>query len=87
MHFRSNKKNNKNISINKPIGFDKDGNEISFIDVIKTPTPDFNEEIHIKNNVNLLKTRIIRFDPCFTFHLYHYTYLIFYIISYITLHE
>ncbi len=55
MHFRSNKKNNKNLSINEPIGFDKDGNEISFIDVIKTPAPDFNEEIHIKNNINLLK--------------------------------
>jgi len=55
MHFRSSKKNNKNVSINEPIGFDKDGNEIAFIDIIKTPDPDFNEEIHIKNNINLLK--------------------------------
>jgi RNA polymerase sporulation-specific sigma factor len=55
MYFRSNKKNNKNVSINEPIGFDKDGNEISFIDIIKTPSPDFTEELHIKNNINLLK--------------------------------
>ncbi len=55
MYFRSNKKNNKNVSINEPIGFDKDGNEISFIDIMKTPNPDFNEELHIKNNVMLLK--------------------------------
>lgn len=55
MHFRSSKKNNKNVSINEPIGFDKDGNEIAFIDIIKTPDPHFNEEIHIKNNINLLK--------------------------------
>ncbi|MGI6324424.1 MAG: RNA polymerase sporulation sigma factor SigK [Bacilli bacterium] len=58
MYFRSNKKNSKNVSINEPIGYDKDGNEISFIDIIKTPNPDFNEEIHIKNNVNLLKKYI-----------------------------
>lgn len=55
MYFRSNKKNNKNVSINEPIGFDKDGNEISFIDIIKTPSPDFTEELHIKNNITLLK--------------------------------
>ena len=30
MYFRSNKKNSKNISLNEMIGFDKDGNEISF---------------------------------------------------------
>src|SRR5574344_819579 len=41
MYFRSDKKNNKNISINESVGFDKDGNEITFLDILKTPKPDF----------------------------------------------
>src|SRR5574344_1527983 len=41
MHYRYDKKNNKNISINESVGFDKDGNEITFLDILKTPKPDF----------------------------------------------
>lgn len=55
MYFRSNNKNNKNISINESIGFDKDGNEITIVDIMKTPKPDFVEEIHLKDNVDLLR--------------------------------
>ena len=55
MFFRSNKKNNKNISIDKPIGFDKEGNEITFLDVLKTPNHDFALDIHTKDNIKLLK--------------------------------
>jgi RNA polymerase sporulation-specific sigma factor len=55
MYYRSDKKNNKNISLNESIGFDKDGNEISFLDILKTPKPDFALDIHNKNNINLLK--------------------------------
>ncbi|HHT38690.1 MAG TPA: sigma-70 family RNA polymerase sigma factor [Mollicutes bacterium] len=55
MHFRSDKKNSKNISINESIGFDKDGNEITFLDVLKTPKPDFIEDINIKDNIKALK--------------------------------
>lgn len=54
MYFRNDKKNNKNISIEESIGFDKDGNEITFMDILKTPKPDFIEDIHIKNNIKLL---------------------------------
>ena len=54
MYFRSDKKNNKNISIDESIGFDKDGNEITFIDILKTPKPDFIEDIHMQNNIKLL---------------------------------
>lgn len=56
MFFRSNKKNSKNISLNEPVGFDKDGNEISFLDILKTPDPDFAMNIHNQNNLNLLST-------------------------------
>jgi len=55
MHFRSDKKNSKNISINESIGFDKDGNEISFLDILKTPKPDFIEDINIKDNIQALQ--------------------------------
>ena len=34
MFYRSNKKNAKNISINESVGFDKEGNEISFLDIL-----------------------------------------------------
>ena len=54
MYFRANNKNNKNISLNEPVGFDKEGNEISILDVIKAPKPDFIEEINLKDNVKLL---------------------------------
>jgi len=55
MHFRADKKNNKNISINDSIGFDKDGNEITFLDILNTPKPDFALDLHLKNNLTLLK--------------------------------
>lgn len=55
MHFRSDKKNSKNISLNQSIGYDKDGNEISFLDVLKTPKVDFIELISTKDNILLLK--------------------------------
>ena len=55
MNYRNNKKNNKNVSINEAIGFDKDGNEITLLDILKTPDPDFAMNIHTKNNIKLLK--------------------------------
>ena len=54
MHFRSDKKNAKNISINEKVGFDKDGNEISFLDILKTPNPDYIGDITLKDNIKLL---------------------------------
>lgn len=56
MHFRSDKKNSKNISIDDSVGFDKDGNEITFLDILKTPKPDFALNLHLKDNIELLKT-------------------------------
>lgn len=51
MYYRSNKKSNKNISLNESIGFDKDGNEITFLDILKTPKPDFALDLHKKDNI------------------------------------
>ena len=54
MYFRSNNKTNKNISINESIGYDKEGNEITILDILKMPSPDFVEKINEKDNVKLL---------------------------------
>lgn len=54
MYFRNNKKNNCNISLDEQVGYDKDGNEISLLDVLKTPNIDYIENINIKDNINLL---------------------------------
>ena len=63
MHFRSDKKNNKNISLDESVGFDKDGNEISLINILKLPKPDFAEELHTKNNIELLKEYLHILSP------------------------
>ena len=55
MHFRSNKKNNKNISIDEGIGFDKEGNIITILDILKTPKPDFALDVYTKESIKLLK--------------------------------
>ena len=58
MYFRSNNKYSRDISINEAVGFDKDGNEIAIQDVLKSPKPDFVEDINIKDNILLLKKYI-----------------------------
>lgn len=54
MHYRNNKKNSKNISLDEGIGFDKEGNEITIVDILKTPSPDFIGDITIKDNIKKL---------------------------------
>ncbi len=55
MYFRGDKKNSKNISIYDSISYDKEGNEITILDILKTPDPDFALEIHKNDNIELLK--------------------------------
>ena len=54
MFYRANNKNNKNISINESIGFDKEGNEITILDILKSEKPDFAMDLHTKENIKLL---------------------------------
>lgn len=54
MFFRSNKKNDNNVSLNDSIGYDKDGNEINLIDVLKDDSKDFLTELHNKDSIELL---------------------------------
>ena len=55
MYFRADKKNSKNVSIYDGISYDKEGNEVTILDVLKTEDPDFNEEIYKNDNIKLLK--------------------------------
>lgn len=55
MHFRGDKKNSKNVSINDSIGFDKEGNEITLLDILKTPDPDYATNIHNQESIKQLK--------------------------------
>ncbi len=55
MYFRSDKKNSKNVSLYDGISYDKDGNEVTILDVLKTTEPDFAEEIYKNDNIKLLR--------------------------------
>ncbi|WP_370871771.1 RNA polymerase sporulation sigma factor SigK [Alkalibacillus salilacus] len=64
MFLRSAKKTHKDVSLQDPIGHDKEGNEISLIDVLKADHPDLTETIqtaidieHIFNYLHLLDER------------------------------
>lgn len=54
MYFRSNKKHNNTVSLNDIIGHDKDGCEITLIDVLKENTKDLNNTIEYKDDIKHL---------------------------------
>ncbi len=63
MFFRSNKKNDNNVSLNDSIGYDKEGNEINLIDVIKDDNQDILSTIHNQHNINLLNKYLKLLTP------------------------
>ncbi len=63
MNFRSDKKKSHEISLNEPIGTDKEGNEISMIDVIESKDKNFLDEYILKCDIELLNKAI---DNCLT---------------------
>lgn len=63
MHYRSNKKMGATVSLNDSIGFDKEGQEISLIDILKDKSPDISDELQIKDNINLLTKYIKLLNP------------------------
>ncbi|MFC0212486.1 RNA polymerase sporulation sigma factor SigK [Paenibacillus chartarius] len=48
MHLRSKKKTRKDVSLHDPIGTDKEGNEISLIDILGTEPDDVIEKVQLK---------------------------------------
>lgn len=55
MYFRADKKNNKNVSLYEEISYDKEGNKITIMDVLKTNDTDYVEDIYKNDNIKLLK--------------------------------
>ena len=55
MYFRADKKNSKNVSLYEEISYDKEGNKITILDILKTSDPDYIEEIYKNDNIKLLK--------------------------------
>jgi len=54
MYFRSTKKTNGDVSLNDSIGFDKEGNEISLIDVLKDESNNIIDELHTQELIDKL---------------------------------
>ena len=54
MYFRSNKKYSNNISLNDVIGHDKDGGDITLIDVLCENTENMEEKLEFKDNIKNL---------------------------------
>ena len=51
MYFRSRKKTSKEVSYYEPIGTDKEGNEISFIDVVEDPSDDVLDQMMLDERI------------------------------------
>lgn len=54
MYYRSNKKTTKDVSLNDYIGYDKEGNEVSLLEVLKDDQTDILEELHIQELLDKL---------------------------------
>ena len=55
MYFRADKKNSKNVSLYEEISYDKEGNKITIMDVLKAEDIDYTDEIYKNDNIKLLK--------------------------------
>ena len=58
MHFRTTKKLQQEVSLNEAIGQDKEGNVITFIDVIENDSISIDEQIDLKIKVKKLYEKI-----------------------------
>lgn len=58
MMLRNKKKLSREVSIYEPIGTDKEGNEISLLDILKQEQPDIIEEMDTRNHISQLRKLI-----------------------------
>lgn len=54
MVLRSSKKLQNEVSLSEPIGFDKEGNEVSFLDILQFEDDDVTEKLEIKSKIEKL---------------------------------
>lgn len=60
MTIRSDKKTKGDMYLEEPIGIDKEGNEISLLDILGTEVDDIIDEVHLKLQINKLYQSINR---------------------------
>ena len=58
MHLRVLKENEKDVSLHDPIGQDKEGNEISLIDILKSESEDVIDMIQLSMELEKIKEYI-----------------------------
>ncbi|MED4729467.1 RNA polymerase sigma-K factor precursor [compost metagenome] len=58
MHLRSLKKTKKDVSLHDPIGTDKEGNEISLIDILGTEANEVEDKVQLKIEKNKIYKHI-----------------------------
>ena len=63
MYFRANKKTTKDVSLSDFIGFDKEGNEVSLIEVLQEEKEDILDELHTQELLNKLQEYIGILSP------------------------
>ncbi|MFX3616017.1 MAG: RNA polymerase sporulation sigma factor SigK [Sporolactobacillus sp.] len=63
MHFRSLKKTRKDVSLNDPIGQDKEGNAIALIDILKSKSKDIGEEVSLTEDIRKIRSSLYVLDP------------------------
>src|SRR5574344_3038336 len=55
MYFRSIKKYYNIVSLDDTIGYDKDGNAIALLDVLKNEEKALDDQVNLKENIELIK--------------------------------
>lgn len=61
MYLRSLKKDSNLVSINDPIGIDREGNEITLLDVLTLEKESAEDEIHKKNQIKILYEKMKKY--------------------------
>ncbi|MFT8870971.1 MAG: RNA polymerase sporulation sigma factor SigK [Sporolactobacillus sp.] len=62
MYFRSLKKTRKDVSLNDPIGQDKEGNAIALIDILKSKNKDIGEQVSLTDDINKIRNSLYVLD-------------------------
>ncbi len=60
MHFRARKKTSREVSLYEPIGTDKEGNQISLLDIVESEEPDVVERLELERCTGRVLTLVPR---------------------------
>ena len=52
MHLRATKKQRSEVSLSEPVGTDKEGNEVTLLDILKSDGPEVPDDVEKRLNIN-----------------------------------